>query len=696
MPSLLSEAERDKLPGGAQPVTRQRMLREMALALETLTADSLMVLIFEDLHWSDFSTLELISATARRLEPARLLIIGTYRPVEMLVSAHPLRTVKEELEIHRLCEELQLQLLGPKNVADYLRSRFSSEPGERWLATLAQGIHERTEGNPLFVVNLVDNLVAQGVLDPGVAQRREVVPLLDSSHGEMPRSILQMIERNVDQLASDEQQVLEAASVAGAKFSTAAVAAALEQPLREIESSCKRLSRHERFVQADGVTQWPDRTVAESFHFRHALYRDALYDRVPASHRIELHRRIAEREENAYGEQAAEIATELAHHYSRSNRPYKAIQYFQLAGERACGRSAVIEAERHYAAALELLRKQLPESPERDSRELQLRQSALSMLGAMKGYAARETIQATEQAIVLAEKNGNVTQLINGLTARGSALLISGELLAADATLDQANELAQRHAVQEAGHIHHIQILTRYWRGDLIGSEQHFAAWLASFGDPLVCHPRSINEAVTALAFASFNAWVLGRARVACERQAEMIAVANRGSPFEIANARYCANRLELYLRDYEQAGALAAQALELAEKHQLPNPAARSRCGLGAALAHLGQATEGVALIRLGMAGWTEIGTRMAVSSWMTYLAEAQERAGCLDDALETIQEALEVHPDELADRPETLRLCGELRLKNGQTQTAEAGFREAIALAISIALRRGSFARP
>ena len=102
------------------------------------------------------------------------------------------------------------------------------------------------------------------------------MPLLDSSHGEMPRSILQMIERNVDQLASDEQLVLEAASVAGAKFSTAAVAAALEQPLREIESSCKRLSRHERFVQADGVTQWPDRTVAESFHFRHALYHDAL------------------------------------------------------------------------------------------------------------------------------------------------------------------------------------------------------------------------------------------------------------------------------------------------------------------------------------------------------------------------------------------------------------------------------------
>jgi predicted ATPase len=182
------------------------------------------------------------------------------------------------------------------------------------------------------------------------------------------------------------------------------VAAAVEQQLSEVGSCCKRLSRHERFVQADGVTQWPDRTVAESFHFRHALYRDVLYDRVPASHRIELHRRIAEREESAYGEQAAEIATELAHHYSRAIHAYKAVQYLQLSGERACERSAVIEAERHYAAAFELPHKLVPKTSEHDSRELELRLSALQMLCTMKGYAAPETIQATEQAISLAKR----------------------------------------------------------------------------------------------------------------------------------------------------------------------------------------------------------------------------------------------------------------------------------------------------
>jgi hypothetical protein len=127
----------------------------------------------------------------------------------------------------------------------------------------------------------------------------------------------------------------------------------------------------------------------------------------------------------------------------------------------------------------------------------------------------------------------------------------------------------------------------------------------------------------------------------------------------------------------------LSQRARSMAEKHQFPNPAARARGALGLARARLGHATEGVALIRQGITGLLEIGTRMGITIVTTWLAEAQELQGAFADALETIEQALQGHPDELAYRPETLRLRGQLRLKKGQTELAEAGFRETIALA-------------
>jgi len=108
IPSLLSDSERERLQSVAHGITQLRMLREMGAALDAITAETPLVLLLEDLHWSDFSTLDLIAAIARRIEPARLLILGTYRPVEILTSEHPLRALKAELELHHHCEELRL------------------------------------------------------------------------------------------------------------------------------------------------------------------------------------------------------------------------------------------------------------------------------------------------------------------------------------------------------------------------------------------------------------------------------------------------------------------------------------------------------------------------------------------------------------------------------------------------------------
>ena len=134
------------------------MLREMTQALEAIASETPLLLLFEDLYWSDFSTLELISAIARRSEPAHMLIVGTYRPSEVLAKDHPLRTMKQELELHHSCDELRLKLLSEENVMDYLTRRLASNNSQRF-GTLAPIIHAPTDGNALFIANMVDYLL---------------------------------------------------------------------------------------------------------------------------------------------------------------------------------------------------------------------------------------------------------------------------------------------------------------------------------------------------------------------------------------------------------------------------------------------------------------------------------------------------------------------------------------------------------
>jgi hypothetical protein len=156
MPSLASSADAALLQRQTLGATPERMLREMTEAVEAMTAESPIVLALEDLHWSDYSTLDLIAYLARRRERAPLLLVATYRPVEVILSHHPLRTVKQELQIHDQCVELELEFLSEGAVSEYLEFRFPEGSISQELACF---VHGHTDGNPLFVVNVADFLL---------------------------------------------------------------------------------------------------------------------------------------------------------------------------------------------------------------------------------------------------------------------------------------------------------------------------------------------------------------------------------------------------------------------------------------------------------------------------------------------------------------------------------------------------------
>jgi len=165
MPALLEATECEALQPQVHGATQERMVRELAEAVEVLTTVQPLVLWLEDVHWSDYSTLDLLAGLAHRREPARLLVLGTYRPAEVLAHRHPLRGLTQDLQVHRQCVEVPLRLLTVAEVTQYLEARFAIRAQDAApFHALGQTLHQGTDGNPLFMVLVVDALVAQGAI----------------------------------------------------------------------------------------------------------------------------------------------------------------------------------------------------------------------------------------------------------------------------------------------------------------------------------------------------------------------------------------------------------------------------------------------------------------------------------------------------------------------------------------------------
>ena len=280
-------------------VTPQRMLRELAEALEACTAAHPLLLVLEDLHWSDASTVEALTLLARRREAARLLVIGTYRPVELILRQHPLKAAKQELQLHGHCADVPLGYLPVAAVQAYLAQRG---PAAAATAEWAAWVHRRTDGQPLFMVHVVEELARSGGLTaapaPEAAGR--------GAAAEVPAGLQQLIELQLGQLDAEEQQVLEVASVVGAEFAEASVAAGLPLPLDAIAARCEGLAQRGQFIEDRGLAAWPDGTVSGRYGFRHALYQEVLYGRLGSGRRMRCHRAIGTRLEAAYGAQVAQ------------------------------------------------------------------------------------------------------------------------------------------------------------------------------------------------------------------------------------------------------------------------------------------------------------------------------------------------------------------------------------------------------
>jgi DNA-binding winged helix-turn-helix (wHTH) protein/tetratricopeptide (TPR) repeat protein len=350
LPWLAPRDDREALRRELVGVTKERMLREMSEALEALTTESALVLVLEDLHWSDHSTLDLLGMLARREEAARLLVLGSYRPVDVIVAGHPLQSLLQELRVRRQCDDVALPFLDEADVATYLAQRFGAETST---SDLAGAVHLRTDGNPLFMVRLADELVAVGVLVEDAGRWWLRGPLDDVAHA-VPESLRALIDKQIGRLEPGAQRVLEVAGVLGDQFTAGAIAAGLGDDPTVVEEHCDALARPRQLVVPGPLTMLPDGTLIAQYAFTHNLYPQVLGARVPAARRVRLHQRIGDWLERAYGTQADAISTQLAWHFEEGRDHQRAIRYLISTAESTAGRFAYRDAIRVLQRALAL------------------------------------------------------------------------------------------------------------------------------------------------------------------------------------------------------------------------------------------------------------------------------------------------------------------------------------------------------
>jgi DNA-binding winged helix-turn-helix (wHTH) protein/predicted ATPase len=673
MPAFIDEAELEMLSHRGYGATPERIAWELAGVLEALTAERPLVLWLEDLHWSDFSTVDALAMLAWRREPARLLVVGTYRPVGVMASGHPLQGLVRELEAHAQCRSLPLGFLTPPEVSQYLAARFA--PLKSQAARLEEWgrfVHRHTDGNPLFMVTMVDDLMGQGVIGEAALERPWPAPPASLAGG-LPESLRQLIDHQLNRLSQEERGVLEVASVAGIEFSAAWVAAALDTDVLEVEGCCEALTCRRLFLDSGkGRPTGPERRLAERYRFLHALHQHLLYERLPASRRRQLHQRVGESKETAFGSRRAEIAAELAVHFEEARDGPRAVHYLGQAAQNALRRSAGREASDNLTRALGRLQT-LPEAPERAQQELSLQLSLGAALSMTQGYTAPEVKRAYDRAHALCGQIGESPHLFPALFGLFRFELTWGELQGARALAERLLRLAQAQPdplLLPAAHValgatlFHLgeptAACTQVEQGLRVYDRHQQEALILQYGDDM---------GVMCLHYARVALQVLGYPDQALARSREAQALAEALShPFTLA--REITNNAFFYQfrRDGRTAQARAEAAIDLVAEHGFsPLWGAHGTLVRGWALAEQGQAEEGIAHLRHALDVYQTLGFCLRRPYNLGLLGEALGKAGRAQEGLAVLGEALATarRTGERSHEAELYWLQGELTLE-------------------------------
>ena len=672
LPALLDAERAEALARRVPSPTRERMLRELAEALEGVARARPLVLVLEDLHWSDASSVDALAVLAQRTPAAKLLIVGTYRPIGLVLADHPLKALKQSLQARGRCVELPLELLAPPDVGSYLAHRL---PGHPVAGSLAADLHRATDGNPLFMTTTVDYLVARGIL----AVRDGAWRLGERLDGVVPESLRALVERQLDDLSDAERSVLDAASVVGVDFAVALVAAATGQPLDDVEQVCGDLAARAQLLAATGVAVWPDGTASGTYAFGHALYRDVVGQRLTAVRRRGLHRAVAERLETGHPGRTRNVAAVLAFHFGQAGDDARAAHYHGEAAAAARARHAEREVADHLEAALERLAR-LPDAPERSQTELAQLLELAGAKFAVQSYGSRDAPAAYERARALARRLGAAGAEIVASAGLYTHHVMRGELSTARSIAEELVTTASATGVPFLAVIGHTtlgSVLFNLAAFDAARAEleRADAAWAPGF-------PRlPLDQAVLHRTMLALTLLHQGHPAAADEWIGRSLTYAETlDDAFNLSYAEELAAQYHATAGDRDAALRHAETAIGLATEHGFPGH-------LAVATMMRGWAVRDAKAIREGLDAYERLGQRIATTLFRALLAETLLAAGRVEEAGVVLDAALAFAEESGEHRhlAELHRLRGECIHESGRAGAAagaEACFERALAI--------------
>jgi DNA-binding winged helix-turn-helix (wHTH) protein/tetratricopeptide (TPR) repeat protein len=632
LPWLSSVEEREALRRELTGVGPERMLREMGQLLDRYTEHRPLLLVTEDLHWSDRATIQLIDHVARRRGSARFMWLASFRLAEVVARDHPLNPLRHELRLHGLCEEIVLDPFSEVEVAAYVAQRAPAMAGDE---SFVRGLHGRTDGVPLFVASLMTEAMTR---DAGPVTE---VPRQPSGAALMavPENLAALIDHYVAGLGDEQRTLLLAAATCGTEFRVSTVALVLGREMAWVDQVCAELARMQLWLKPAAQA---DNAEHSSYSFTHALFREVLHERSAAAVRTELHRKVGAALERERADGLPVTAAELAMHFDRGHEPMSALRCYAEAAAAALMRLSPAECMDLTQTGLDLL-EQAAACAERDALEIEL--ATLRGLAAFHLVGVGEARDAFQRAYDLLPAQSEHPQRALLLHNFGFVLLLRAEYEASLQVADTA------HALATSSNDLLLELAACAVRADvlLLKGRPRPASTMIERALPAIesvdAGPAHSFAQVTVLALLGLHLLHLGRVGDARLRLQQAHACAARlGQPMGKMVAIWIDAMLEVRLGNVERVAKLADELRALVEEHQLSHGRAAWRFFKGWADAHRGRAREAFQQIREAFEDNTRLGMIAGGSEVLGFAVEALLLAGNHEEAQRQLEQALQI----------------------------------------------------